>query len=151
MKWFALHIIIKDCSFLICYFLLLRFNLTNETFLPEMVSNFPGASRLSLSEMLGAALFYNLIPFIVSFITYGIIVFAVHKIFKVVTTTSLIITGVLLFSTTPLVFIMFEGLNMKYKANWWALIISLIVSIATYYFFNRKSKGLRFGLNNTSM
>ena len=74
----------------------MRFNLTGETFLPEMIRNFPEASKMTLADMIAASLFYNIIPIAVSFVTYFIIYFSIKKLFGKTTTASLLVTGFIL-------------------------------------------------------
>jgi fluoride ion exporter CrcB/FEX len=122
---------------LLLYFSILRFNLTGETYLPDMVRYFPAASTMSFSEMIAAALFYNIIPLIVSFITYFFIYFGIEKLFREKSSISLLVTGFLLTLTTPIVYFVSGFEPFKYKASIWALILSFALSIATYYWFNK--------------
>jgi len=46
----SIHIAIKDLSFMIFYFVIMKFNLTNETYLPETISNFPGAPKMTFGD-----------------------------------------------------------------------------------------------------
>lgn len=139
MRLFPLHIFIKDCSYLMFYFIIMRFNLTGETYLPKMVSDFPEAPNMTLAEMIAASLFYSIIPLVLSFATYFIIYFAVKKVFRQTSTFSLLLTGFLLTLTTPLLYIFMEGYSpFRYKAEVWAWTLCFLFSIGTYYCFNRK-------------
>ena len=118
----------------------MRFNLTNESFLPSVVSNFPAASTLKLSEMICASLFYNIIPILVSLVSYYFIVLFVdylpiHKrVFRNV------ISGFLLTTTTPLLYITIEnylGKNQILNAEIIAWIFLYFISIISYCYFNR--------------
>ncbi len=139
MRLFPIHIYIKDCSYLLFYFAILRFNLTGETYLPDMARYFPAAPNLTISEVLAASLFYNIIPLLVSFVTYFFIYFGVQKLFSKTTNLSLLLTGFVLTLTTPIVYILLGGFNpFTNKASGLALVLWFIASIATYYWFNKR-------------
>lgn len=139
MRLFPIHIYIKDCSYLLFYFAILRFNLTGETYLPEMVRSFPAASNLTVSESIAASLFYNIIPLLVSFVTYFFIYFGIKKLFGKTTTVSLLVTGFVLTITTPIVYLIIGAYNpFENKASSLALVLWFTTSIATYYWFNKK-------------
>lgn len=141
MRLFPLHILIKDCSYLMFYFVILRFNLTGETYLPGMLSSFPEASNMTFAEMVGASLFYSILPLFVSFATYFIIYFLINKLFGQRSTASLLLTGFLLTLTTPLLYIMMEGYTpFRYQAEVWAWALCFLFSISTYYCLNRSEK-----------
>jgi hypothetical protein len=138
MRLFPVHILIKDCSYLLFYFSILRFNLTDETYLPEMVRYFPSASKLTFSEMIAASLFYNIVPLAVSLLTYFFIYFGIEKLFGRTTTASLLLTGFVLTLTTPITYFLLDGFEpFKYKASIWALILCFALSMAIYYWFNK--------------
>ena len=82
----------------------MKYNLTNETYLPETISNFPGAPEMTLTNMLGASLFYNTIPLALSFVTYYPIVYLTRKLFKTRNSLSLIMAGFFLTLTTPTIY-----------------------------------------------
>ena len=141
MRLFPLHILIKDCSYLMFYFIITRFNLTGETYLPKMVSNFPEAPNMTLAKMIATSLFYSIIPLVISFATYFIIYFGVKKLFGRISSASLLLTGLLLTLTTPLLYIFMEGYApFRYKAEVWASTFCFVFSIGTYYCLNRKER-----------
>ncbi len=118
----------------------MKYNLTNETFLPETIREFPGAVRSTFGNMIFASLFYNWIPLIVSFILYYPIVLFGRKIYKKKDNLQILLIGFLLFITTPLIYIFgykIENTNLK-KAEIISWILTFVVSIMTYYFLNRK-------------
>lgn len=139
MRWFPLHIIIKDVSFLMIYLLIMKFNLTNETFLPETIKNFPGAANVSIVDMLMVALFYNFIPIIISCILYYPIVLLGRKVFNTKNNFQILSTAFLLSITTPIFYIFgykIELDTMK-KAEVVSWILTFVISISTYYLFNK--------------
>lgn len=126
---------------MIFYFILMKYNLTNETYLPETVSNFPGAPEMTLWDMLCASLIFNIFPLILSFVAYYPIVYLVNKVIKSKNSFSLILTGFLLTLTTP---ILYWGLTgWKHNDYYiktaeiiaWAL--CFVSSITTYYLLNK--------------
>ena len=143
MNFFPLHILIKDSSFMMLYFIIMKFNLTNETFLPKTISEFPAASRMSFSEMIFATLFYNWIPILISFIIYYPILLLGKKISKFHNSKYVILfIGFLLSLTTPLIYFFgykIDLFSMK-KAEIISWILTFILSISTYYFLNKPKK-----------
>jgi hypothetical protein len=123
----------------------MRFNITGETFLPEMVSSFPGAPDLAFGDMLAAAWLYNIIPLVTSFITYFFIYFGIQKIFGRTTTISLIVTGFVLTITTPLVYVLSDSYKpFQYKADVWAWVLCFTVSMTTYFLLNKSDRAKGF-------
>lgn len=107
--------------------------------MPAMVRYFPGAPNLTISEMLAASLFYNIIPLLVSLVTYFFIYIGVQNLFGKTTDLSLLVTGFLLTLTTPIVYILLDGFKpFTNKASAFALVFWFTASIATYYWFNKK-------------
>jgi len=53
------QIIIKDLSIWILYFILLKFNITGETYTDEMLSNFPEATNITFLEMILASMYIS--------------------------------------------------------------------------------------------
>ena len=143
MKYFPIHILFKDFSFLMSYFLIMKYNLTGETFLPATQRNFPGATNANFFDMLFATLFYFWPAIIISFLTYYYIYLLSKKIFAATTIISKLLTAFLLSLSTPILFF--------YMSNWkWnnyyensAGIISWIlyftISVSMYIFLNRNS------------
>jgi len=141
MKLFPIHIVVKDLSFMIFYFILMKYNLTNETYLPEMISNFPGAPKMTLWDMLCASLIFNIFPLVLSFATYYPIVYLVNKMFKTKNTLSLLLTGLFLTLTTPIMYLALHGWKhndyyMK-KAEIIAWALCFVSSVTTYYLLNK--------------
>ena len=143
MKFFFIHILLKDLSFMIIYFILMKYNMTNETYLPWTISNFPGAPTMTFWNMISAALFYNLIPLIFSFISYFFIVKLFDSIFDKMII-RILLTGFTLTITTPILYFIINNYrhNDYYllKAESISWIITILISITTYCFFNRKRK-----------
>src|SRR5690606_26938073 len=139
MKLFPIHILIKDCSFFIFYLILMKYNLTNESYLPETVSDFPGAPKMTFGNIISATLFYNWIPIIISIIIYYPIVLLVRKVLPIENIKQILIIGILLSLTTPLIYIFGYNvdLNTMKKAEIISWIITFILSISTYYFLNK--------------
>ena len=139
MKLFPIHILIKDCSFFILYLVLMKYNLTNETYLPETISDFPGAPKMTFGNIISATLFYNWIPIIISIIIYYPIVLLVRKVLPIENIKQILIIGILLSLTTPLIYIFGYNvdLNTIKKAEIISWIITFILSISTYYFLNK--------------
>jgi hypothetical protein len=53
---------VKDLSIFVLYFVLLKYNLTQQTYSPSMQSNFPGAPTMGIFSMFVAALFITWLP-----------------------------------------------------------------------------------------
>jgi len=129
---------------MIFYFIIMKYNLTNETYLPKTISNFPGAPNMTVGNMIGASLFYNIIPLLVSFLLYYPIVFSIRKVFKRKSIISLVVIGSLLTITTPLIyFALSEWKHNDYYLKTaeiiaWSLCFTL--SILTYIILNRSGK-----------
>lgn len=141
MRWFLIHIAIKDLSFLLFYFVIMKYNLTNETFLPETMSSFPAAPTMSLGNIISATLFYNIIPIITSLILYYPIVYLTNKLFKSKRVLRLIFTAISLTSTTPILYYLFIDWSQNdhyiYNAEIIAWLLCFLVSIITYVKLNR--------------
>jgi hypothetical protein len=106
-----------------------------------MVRYFPAAPNLTFSEVIAGCLFYNIIPLIVSFITYFFIYYGIEKLFGGKSTFSIFVTAFILTVTTPIVYFVSGGFEpFKYKASIWALILSFAVSIVTYYWLNKGNR-----------
>ena len=144
MKWFHLHIAIKDLSFMMFYFVIMKYNLTNETYLPETISNFPGAPKMTFGNMISASLFYNIIPLIASFLLYYPIVYLTKKLSAKKNVLSLILTGFTLTATTPILYFAFsEWKHNDYYLKTAEIIawsLCFIVSIMTYILLNKNEK-----------
>ena len=144
MRWFLIHIAIKDLSFMIFYFVIMKYNLTNETYLPETISNFPGAPKMTFGDMISASLFYNIIPLMTSFALYYLIVYSVKKLIKKKNILSLITTGLILTITTPIIyFLVSEGKHNDYylkTAEIIAWTLCFTFSLLTYIGLNKSDK-----------
>jgi hypothetical protein len=144
MKFFFIHILLKDLSFMVIYFILMKYNLTNETYLPSTISNFPGAPTITFWNMITAAISCNLIPLIFSFISYFFIVKLFDSICHSKKVTRILLTGFTLSLTTPILYFVMSNYHhndyylLKAEGISWG--ISFLISITTYYFFNRKRK-----------
>jgi hypothetical protein len=141
MNWFPLHIIVKDLSFLMFYFVIMKYNLTNETYLPETISNFPGAPEMTLASMISTSVFYNIIPLLISLVTYFPIVSLTRKILQTRNSISLITTSIFLTITTPTIyFVMGEWKSNDFHlktAESIAWLLCFTISIITYYLLNK--------------
>jgi hypothetical protein len=58
------YVVIKNISVFLFYFIIIRFDLTGETFSKSMQSGFPGASKMTLIGMIGASFYMNFVPII---------------------------------------------------------------------------------------
>ncbi|MBL1411552.1 hypothetical protein [Sphingobacterium faecale] len=141
MNWFPIHILIKDLSFLIFYLTIMKYNLTNETFLPETVASFPNATSISFLEMIQASLFYNIIPIVVSLGVYYPIVRLGKLLIKHNGKLQLIATGFALTLITPIAYLMMGGYDITApkKAELLAWFLNFVFSISIYYLLNSKS------------
>lgn len=123
------------------YLIILKYNLTNETYLPETISNFPGAPEMTLTNMLGVSLFYNTIPLALSFVTYYPIVYLTRKLFKTRNSLSLIMAGFFLTLTTPTIYFALSEWNHNdyylKTAEVIAWSLCFVSSIITYYLLNK--------------
>jgi ABC-type xylose transport system permease subunit len=146
MKLAPIHILIKDLSFMVIYFLIMKYNLTNETYLPLTKRNFPWLPEMSFMEMIGASFFYNIITLAVSAIAYFPIVYLTAKFLKNRRRFRLIATGILLTTTTPILyFALTDWKQNDYylrTAESFAWVFCFIISIIVYYWFNRKNEDL---------
>ena len=143
MNYFPLHILVKDLSFMIIYFIIMKYNLTNETFLPETISNFPGATSVTFLDMISASLFYNIIPLLFSMISYFFIFFIISKMFLKKSNLSVNVIGFVLTCTTPILYLIFNGWKHNDYYQTRAEIISwflcFLISMTMYYLLNYKS------------
>jgi magnesium-transporting ATPase (P-type) len=140
MKLFPLHILIKDLSYLIIYFVLMKYNITGETYLPKTIRNFPGATTMTFPNIFLVSFLYSIIPLCISLITYFLIVRGIEKILPNKSIFQILLIGLILTSTTPLAMVILNNYKFssyKYTENvsWF---LCFIISISTYYFFNRK-------------
>ncbi len=75
------------------YFVLMKYNLTYESHLTEVVGDFPGATEITWEVIISASLFYNIVPLLVSLILYYPIVYVVRKLVKQTNLFALITTA----------------------------------------------------------
>lgn len=129
---------------MIFYFVIMKYDMTNETYLPETISSFPGAPKMTFGNMISASLFYNIIPLAASFLLYYPIVYLSKMLFKEKTILSLTLTGFTLTATTPILYFAFsEGKHNDYylkTAEIIAWTLCFIVSILTYVLLNKKER-----------
>jgi multisubunit Na+/H+ antiporter MnhC subunit len=117
----------------------MKYNLTNETYLPETVSNFPGATKMTYWDILLSALILNIIPLLISIAAYIPILLLTDKIFKKVSYLSLFTSGFLLSLTTPLLYYAWAEKpigNFK-LAEEISFVFIFIISITVYILLNR--------------
>ncbi len=126
---------------MIFYFLIMKYNLTNETYLPEMIKNFPGAPKMSLWNIISVSIFYNLIPLIISLILYFPIVYGLKKLIDN-KNPRLIFTGFTLTLTTPIfALIMSNWKHNEYyqpTAELIAWTLCFAISIGFYFIVNKR-------------
>lgn len=122
----------------------MKYNLTNETYLPETISNFPGAPSMTFIDMLTAAIFYNLLPLLISFISYYPIVWLFRKAISNHKNLRILVTGLVLSGTTPLFYLWASGWkhNDYYQINaeTIGLLSTLAISTTVYWLFNKNDK-----------
>ena len=125
------------------YFVIMKYNLTNETYLPETVSNFPGAPDMNIWGMIGASLFYNIVPLVISLGFYYPIVYGFKKL-NFETNFRLILTGFTLTLTTPVSYLFLFDWKYSdfYQLNAVSIgwILCFVVSIGFYYTANKRTK-----------
>ncbi|GEP52143.1 hypothetical protein FNO01nite_28150 [Flavobacterium noncentrifugens] len=130
----------------------MKFNLTNESFLPDTMKNFPGATKMQFVDMISASVFYNLIPLFFSFILYYPIVYAINKLIKNNSIVKLVLAGFTLTSTTPLLYLFFNNYKhndyymLKAETISWIFVYS--ISITLYVFLNINLKSLKLKQSN---
>ena len=121
---------------MIFYFLIMRYNLTNETFLIDTKKYFPAAPNQKFSDMLFGALFYNIIPIIISLILYYPIVTFLKKSFNN-KKKNLIFTGLILTLTTPIFYFVINDFNInnyyQFKAKLIAWLLCFLISTGFYF------------------
>ncbi|MDX1349669.1 MAG: hypothetical protein R3279_05450 [Putridiphycobacter sp.] len=121
----------------------MKYNLTDETYLPDTMKYFPGAPTMSFWNIVSASVFYNLIPIIVSAVLYYPIVQGLKNLLPK-SKLRLIITGFVLTLTTPILYLVLSGFkhNDYYQlfAESIAWILCFIASIAFYYLINSKER-----------
>ena len=127
------------------YFVIMKYNITDETNLRETIKSFQGALDLSIWNMISASLIYNLIPIAVSLILYFPIVYGIRKLIAK-KNVRLFLTGFVLTLTTPIFYIMMNQWRhnnyYQLKAEWIAWTLCFIFSIGFYIVVNswRKRK-----------
>ena len=133
---------IKDLSFMIFYFVLMKYNLTSETALERTLNNHPGISDWSLLSIVQGSLFYNLTTMFVSLILYFPIVYLVRNLIPNRPKVRLILTGFVLTATTPIYYLFLNEWrqNPYYlpKAERFAWVLCFVISIAFYFLINNK-------------
>lgn len=144
MKYYYIHILTKDFTYLMSYFIIMKYNITNETFLPAAQRNFPGATDMQLSDMLLTTLFYFWSAILISFATYYIIFLFVKPVLNSNNVWSNLIIGFLLSLTTPILFFYMSNWKWNYyyesKAGSIAWVLYFIISVILYHFLNSNPK-----------
>lgn len=126
---------------MIFYFIIMKYNLTHETYTSAAINNFPEAPETTLTNMLYASLFFNVIPLALSFATYYPIVYLARLLFKTRNSLSLIMAGFFLTLTTPTIY--FALSDWKHNDYYlktaeiiaWSLCFTS--SMITYYLLNK--------------
>lgn len=141
MKLFAIHILIKDLSFLIFYLIIMKYNLTNETFLPETIREFPGAVNSTFGNIFFISIFYNWIPVLISFLLYYPIILFSQKLYKSKNNFQILLKGFILSLTTPLIYIFLHKIEIYSMKNaeiisW---ILTFIISMSIYFLLNQSN------------
>ncbi len=140
MKFFAIHILIKDLSYMIFYLIILKYNLSHETYLPSTISNFPTAAEITFSEIFSNAFVFNILPLLVSLATYYPIFYVCRKFLKKRNSTYFITTALMLTLTTPIVYLLLNNQSTHImKAEIFAWILCFTISIISYYLLNKKT------------
>ncbi|MFT3919761.1 hypothetical protein [Cloacibacterium sp.] len=112
----------------------MKYNLTNETFLPSMISNFPSATKVSFFNMILGSLLYSLPALLLSLIIYFPIFWVFNKVIKN-QIIRLIVTGFVLTLTTPLLYIFYNGYEQKLNHFYNAEIISWLITFCFSMYF----------------
>ena len=123
------------------YFVLMKYNLTNESHLTEVMGDFPGATEITWEVIISASLFYNIIPLVVSIILYYPIVYVVRKLVKQTNLFALITTAFCLTLTTPILYVAFaiykpfdNQVNLAESISWTLCFLS---SVSLYIMLNK--------------
>ena len=77
-KTMWVYVAVKDLSMWVLYFLLLKYDLTSETYTPSMRSNFPGAANMDIFSMIIAAVYITWLPLLAD----GVILSGVERLLK---------------------------------------------------------------------
>jgi hypothetical protein len=118
----------------------MKYNLTNETYLPETVRNFPRAPEMTLGSILTATFMLSILPLALSALTYYFIYEGVKKLFGRTTILSMVTTGIILTSTTPLLYIIANGYTFfRSQAETLAWVLCFIFSLTTYLLLNKRT------------
>jgi hypothetical protein len=68
-----IYIVSKDILIAVLYFLLMKYNLTDETYSQQMINDFPEAPKMTLPGMIGASLFIIWLPMLIDVVVILII------------------------------------------------------------------------------
>jgi hypothetical protein len=71
-----IYVLIKDLSVWVLYFILMKYDLTNETYTEEMVKSFPEASKMDFFSIIWASMFITWLPLIVDLVLLTILYFS---------------------------------------------------------------------------
>jgi hypothetical protein len=129
---------------MIIYSLIMKYNLTNETELPQALKNYPTISEWTLWSTIQGSIFYNLTTLLFSLILYIPIVYLFKKLIPVKNKFRILLTGLVLTATTPIYYlILTKGKHNDYylpKAELFAWILCFILSIGIYYLLNNQNE-----------
>lgn len=73
MKKILLYAVAKDLSIWIIYFILMKYNLTGQTYTSATVANFPGAPKMDVVSMIFASLYISFLPLLLDVVILGIL------------------------------------------------------------------------------
>ena len=135
-RFFPIHILIKDLSFMIIYWLLLKYIFT-EIKLPN------NTAETNFGDIISGALYYNIVPLILSLILYFPIVYGIKKI-KLRKEIKLILTGFALTLTNPILHLVSTDWKhnnyYEFKPELIAWILCFTLSIGFYYLANNRTE-----------
>jgi hypothetical protein len=73
MAKLLLYIVAKDLSIWMIYFILMKYNLTGQTYTSATVANFPGAPKMDFVSMICASLYISFMPLLFDVVMLGIL------------------------------------------------------------------------------
>jgi len=124
----------------------MKYNLTSESALEQVLNNHPNISDWSFCSIVYGSIFYNLTTIIISLISYFPIVYTFKKMIPKKHKIRIITTGFFLTATTPIYYLVLNDWkhNDYYlpNAELIAWILSFILSIGTYYLLNNRNEKL---------
>ncbi|PZE15557.1 hypothetical protein DNU06_17475 [Putridiphycobacter roseus] len=121
----------------------MKYNLTNESYHPDNISNMPNLASSSFWSIISASLYYNIVSIIISLVLY----FPIVAGFKKLISKSIprrILTGFVLTLTTPILHLISSDFkhNDYYQrsAELSAWILCFLISMTFYYIANMSTK-----------